>query len=454
MTGFRVLAATGMLGSGFLESSIRKAVEDGADMVGCDAGSTDAGPDALATGVPQFSRQAVKRDTDLILKYARQANVPMIIGSAGTAGGDQNLAWMLDIVHEVARERDLHFNLTSISAEQSRERISSLRDDGRTRPLGKAGPLTAKQLDESLHIVAMMGVEPIQAAIRGGADVVITGRSSDTAIFAALPLMHGCDPGLAWHAAKILECGAAAVTQRLAPDSMMAQIDEESFDIWPLREDYRCTPQSVASHSLYENTDPFLLREPSGTVDTSGSRYEAVSDRAVRVSGSQFRSASEYTVKLEGVRRAGYSTIVPGAVRDPIILRQLDAWLAQLGENIAARLGSIVAADVEYQIVTRVYGRDGVMGELEPMKRFEGHEAFIMWDVIAPTQALARSIASSLSHLAVHNPIPEWNGLISGVAFPFAPAEIDRGEVHEFHIEQIAILDDPLALFTPHDEKI
>ena len=52
----------------------------------------------------------------------------------------------------------------------------------------------------------------------------------------------------------------------------------------PLREDYRCTPQSVASHTLYENADPFALKEPSGTLRTDKARYEAISNRAVRVS--------------------------------------------------------------------------------------------------------------------------------------------------------------------------
>ena len=96
----------------------------------------------------------------------------------------------------------------------------------------------------------MMGVEPIQEALKAGAQIVVTGRSSDTSIFAALPLLVGYDPAVVWHMAKILECGAAAVAVRTAPDSMMAVLHEDSFEVFPLREDYRCTPQSVASHTL------------------------------------------------------------------------------------------------------------------------------------------------------------------------------------------------------------
>ena len=122
--------------------------------------------------------------------------------------------------------------------------------------------------------------------------------------------------------------------------------------------------------------------------------------------------APEYTIKLEGVRRVGYSTILMGGVRDPYILAQIDSWLAQLDDNIKTRIRNTVG-ERAYEIVTRVYGRDGVMGALEPQRgSVGGHEAFILWDVISESQELSRTIATSLSHLAVHNPIPKWHGLI------------------------------------------
>ncbi len=100
-----------------------------------------------------------------------------------------------------------------------------------------------------------------------------------------------------------------------------------------------------------------------------------------------------------------------GGVRDPFILAQIDSWLAQLDDNIKTRIRNTVG-DRAYEIVTRVYGRDGVMGALEPQRRVidgvGGHEAFILWDVISESQELSRTIATSLSHLAVHNPIPKW----------------------------------------------
>jgi hypothetical protein len=442
-----------MLGSGYREDSLDKAIELGARMIGCDAGSTDPGPGPLATGTCMFSKAAVKRDTEIMVGRAVAANIPLVIGSAGTSGSDAGLLWMRDIVREIAEERGLHFKLAAIHSEVAKETVRDHLRAGKARALPPSAALTEGDVDAALHIVAMMGVEPIQAAVASGAQIVVAGRSSDTSVFAALPLAAGFAPAVVWHMAKILECGAAAVAHRLAPDSMMAVVREDAFDVFPLREDYRCTPQSVASHTLYENADPFDLREPSGTLDTREARYEAISERAVRVSGSRFTPASEYTIKLEGVRQGGYSTILMGGVRDPFILAGLDDWLKQLDDNIRVRVASMVG-NRHYEIVTRVYGRDGVMGALEPERQVGGHEIFILWDVISETQELSHAIAASVSHLAVHNPIPKWHGLISGVAFPYSPPELDRGPVYEFHLNHVLVPKTPTSLFRTEFEEV
>ncbi len=448
-----LVAATGMLGSGFREESIDRAIALGVRMIGCDAGTTDFGPHLLATGNSQFSRAAVKRDTAVILAGAARAGIPVVIGSAGGAGGDVNLAWMRDVVLEIAREQGLHFRLALIRSEQTKATVRDLLRDGRVVPLPPAAALSDDVIDDSLHIVAMMGAEPIQAAL-DGADVVLAGRSSDAAIYSALPLKLGYGPAISWHAGKILECGAAAVAQRAAPDSMVAVLHSDSFDVFPLRDDYRCTPQSIASHTLYENADPFRLTEPSGTLVTLESEYAAINDRAVKVTGSTFEPAARYGVKLEGARLAGWSTIVLGAIRDPLIIRQLDGWLERLDYNLRERLRKTVGDAEPYQIGTRVYGRNGVMGDLEPVNSVEGHEVTVLWDVISGRQELSHSVAASLSHMALHNPIPEWHGLISAVAFPFAPSEVDRGPVYEFHLNHVAFPETPTSLFPTVFESV
>ena len=453
MKDFPIVAATGQLGSGFQPQSLEKAAQLGARMIGSDAGGTDPGPNNLATGAPYFGDAAVKSDLSCMLQIGRKHKIPVIIGTAGTSGSDEALAAVVDIVRQIARENRLGFKLATIRSELSRDTVVQHLRQGRTRPLPPAVEMTEEMIGECLHIVGLMGIEPYQDALKTGADVIIAGRSSDTSIFAALPIMEGYPPGPVWHMAKILECGAAAVTHRTAPDSMMGIVREDSFDVFPLRHDYRCTPQSVASHTLYENADPFNLVEPSGTLITRDAQYEAISDRAVRVTGSRYVPSNVYTIKIEGVRAAGYSTIVMGGIRDPYILQDLDTWLTQLNDTIKTRITRIFG-ERDYEIVTRIYGKNGVMGQLEPKTSITSHEIFILWDILSPSQELSQSIAKSVAHLASHNPIPKWHGLISGVAFPFSPAEIDRGPIFEFGINHVLVPETPTSLFRIAYEEI
>ncbi len=82
------------------------------------------------------------------------------------------------------------------------------------------------------------------------------------------------------------------------------------------------------------------------------------------------------------------------------------------------------------------------MGPLEPVKAFEGHEALIVMEVTASTQAVANAIAATLSHFALHYAVPEWHGLISALAFPYAPAELIRGPVYCFNMNHVVQIDD------------
>src|SRR3546814_12712134 len=69
------------------------------------------------------------------------------------------------------------------------------------------------------------------------------------------------------------------------------------------------------------------------------------------------------------------------------------------------------------------------MGALEPNPVPAGHELCLIFEVTAPTQDLATTIAAIMRHQALHLPIPAWSGLITGIACPYSPAYTERGEV-------------------------
>ncbi|MBI4182719.1 MAG: acyclic terpene utilization AtuA family protein [Proteobacteria bacterium] len=453
----RILAPNGVIGSGFREESFEEGLGRRPHFIGVDGGTTDAGPYYLGAGTAVLSADSVKADLRIIVRGARRLNIPLLIGSCGTAGGDVHLAWMFENLRAVAAEESLSLKVALIHAEQDKDYLKRKLRDGRIRPLDPAPPFDEGVIDRSERIVGMMGVEPYLRALEGGADVVLAGRSSDTAIFAGIPIREGYPEGLAWHAAKILECGAAAVVHRKHPDCMLATIRRDHFVIEPLNPEFRCTPQTVAAHTLYENADPFFIVECSGTMDLRESVYEALDDRMVRVSCSGFIPAATYTVKLEGVEKVGYQSVIIGGIRDPLLIRQIDDWLGRLQASVRKRVRQVYRdrlSDNEYVYRTHVYGKNGVMGALEPVKEIRSHELGVVFEVTASSQEIANSLALIIRHQALHLPIPEWSGMVTNLACLYNPAYLERGAVYRFNVNHVVEPDDPLEMFPIEPREI
>lgn len=444
----RVLAPTGVIGAGFKVSSLERGISLKPHVIACDAGSTDSGPAALGSGKPKLSRDACKRDLRLLLLARQTLDVPLIIGSCGTSGRDSGVDWMADIAREIASEEGLHFTLGLIYADQSPQVLKQRLAEGRIQPLVPA-PVLDEQVIDSSHIVAMMGTEPLSAALNRGAEVILAGRASDSALYAVVPERMGADLGLTWHAAKTIECGAACCVTPAA-DGLIAYIRDDHFEIEPLSLEARVTPLSVAAHTLYENANPFLLTEPSGVVDTEHAVYHATSERSVRVSGSAFHPAQTYSLKLEGSQLVGYQTVVVGGIRDPKIFMALDALLPKAQVYFQARIAELFGDRLtpdDYDIHFRIYGRGAVMGALEVQGGTVPDEVGVLITITAPSQELASKIASFVSHVSAHLPVPGYEGLISTIAYPFSPPELERGPTYRFSVNHVLLPETPLEMF-------
>jgi hypothetical protein len=434
------VAAIGAVGAGVDGDALIAALEYRPAFIAADAGTTDAGAFALGTGATAFSREAVRRDVRAMLEAGLQAGIPVIIGSAGTAGADAQVDWVLDIVEGIAAELGRSLRGVAIYSEQAGAALEKDRRSGRIVPLANAGQLDADRLARCERVVAMMGVEPLQTALAGTPDFVVAGRCSDAALFAALPLLRGFPAGLAWHAGKVVECGTMAC-ESLGKGVMLVTMRHDSFTVRPIGAGLRCTPQSVAAHSLYETADPFLFAEPSGTLDISASRYESEDDVAVRVSGSAFVAAEMASFKLEGAELAGYSTMIVGGVRDPLIIGQLDAWLGNIRDYINASIATVMGVEIDgerYRVDFQVYGRNAVMGTLEP-RPAPAHEVGIVCSTLAPTQDEATQMARLCRQPLLHAPIPEWKGSITGFACLHNPAWVELGPLYRFSLNHILV---------------
>ncbi|MER5551001.1 acyclic terpene utilization AtuA family protein [Streptomyces sp. NPDC002793] len=450
----RILAPTGALGAGFDASAFATGVAARPDVIACDAGSTDSGPAALGSGTPKLSAQAVTRDLRLLLRARDQLGVPLIIGSCGTSGRDVGVDRVADIARAIATEENLHFKLGLIYSDQPTERLEELYDAGRITPLANA-PEIDRELFGRSHTVAMMGVEPIQEALQDGCDVILAGRASDTALFAALPHLKGTDPGLTWHMAKTIECGAACAIPPSA-NGLLVTLREDHFDVTTLADGSRLTPRSVAAHTLYENADPFHIAEPSGVLDTTDATYEAVDDRTVRVRGARYVPADGYTNKLEGAELIGYQTVIIGGVRDRIVIQTLPELLPMAKHYFDAKIadifrGTVDPADVD--IDYRLYGTGAVLAGNEP-DPLDPRELGVLITVTAPDQATAHAVATFVAHASSHLPIPEYDGLVSTLAYPYSPPEMDRGPLYRFTLNHVATGVTPTELFRTTTEEL
>lgn len=447
----RVLSPTAILGYGFPLASFEAGMQLDPHVIAVDAGSSDPGPHYLGAGYSFTDRDAVKRDLGIMLRAARASRIPLIVGSCGGAGGQPHLDWTLQIVLELAREHALSFKLAVIDAEVETTTVLRALGEGQIQPCGEWPALTDEDVRNSTRIVAQLGVEPFVEALSQGAEVILAGRAYDPVVFAALPILKGFDHGLALHLGKILECAAIACSPGSGSDCMMGILRADHFLLHPLNPARACTVASVAAHTLYEKSDPYHLPGPGGVLDLSQTRFDQVDGRTVRVSGSRHVEAP-YTVKLEGAARVGYRTISIAGVRDPIFIGQVEQIVEAVRERIADNFNEI--PQDSYSLIFRLYGRDGVMGALEPQAEQHGHELGIVIEAVAPTQALADTICGFARSTMLHYGYPGRVSTAGNLAFPYSPSDLKAGEVYRFSVYHLLPIDDAVARFPVHYEQV
>lgn len=445
MTPTRVLVPSGVLGLGFDPDALARGVAAGPDIIAIDGGSTDSGPFYLGTGTSKYSRSVCRDEWKLLLEARAAAGVPLLIGSCGTCGTAGTVDWMFDITCELAAELGQRLRVARLYSDLPADEFRRARDDGRVSPLDPAPAVDDLALAGMTNIVALAGAEQIQAAIDTGADVVLAGRTTDTATIAALPLARGAHEGGAWHGAKIAECGAFCTT-RPASGVIMVSFDETGFTVTPMGDGVQCTPQSVAAHMLYENSDPWVLHEPGGHLDVTAARYADAGDGCVRVEGAAWVPAPSYGVKLEGARLAGYQTMMLAIIRDPRYVAAAENW----ANRLLAHCAGLIAASLrlpadEYDIELRLIGIDSALGGLE-CDRGSPVEVGVMLLITAASQTVASEIAAVINPHLLHFPLTDDEPLPT-FAFPVSPVHSDRGAVYEFALNHVLGLADPMDGF-------
>lgn len=442
----RVLAASGQLGYGIPEPALAAGVARQPHFIGCDMGSVDPGPAYLGSGEMATSPEITRRDLALVLAAARRLDVPLVIGSAGTAGARPHLDATLDLVRSIARERGLRFRLAVIRADIAADRVLAALGRQELKALGGELDVTADDIRACTHLVGQMGCEPFRRALSTEPDVIVAGRSCDTAVFAAIPEELGFAPANVMHMAKIIECSSICCEPG-GRDAILATLDDSGFELESMNPGRRATPLSVAAHSLYEQADPTSFTEPDGTLRVESARYEALDPRRTRVGGATWEPARRTTIKIEGSARIGQRTVLLAGTADARFIARLPEILVE----VEATTRALVPGD--YRLYPRLYGVDGVVAWPSPAV-LPSREVFILVEVISDTPERGLAAAKTFKQFLLHHGFPGRLCTGGNIAFPFTPPEIAAGEAWRFAVYHVMPVDPHEMLFPVETEEV
>lgn len=445
----KVFVPFGALGGGIDPEAFELAMSMKPDIISTDAGSTDSGPYYLGTGKGKYARRVIRRDLEMIMVAAHKAAIPITIGTAGLCGSNQGVDDFAQIAAEIAKEHGFTAKIAKIYTEQSAETMKRKFRDGKISPLSGAPEISETTFDECSHIVALAGAEPFQAALRSGADIVICGRATDTAVIAAYPLMMGCDPAACWHAAKTAECGGICTTD--PEGGVFLTIDETGFTVESPSPRGSCSAFDISAHLLYENADPISLTEPGIVIHTEGAVYTELDRGRVRVEGTQIEY-KPYTMKLEGSSPVGYQTVSMVGIQDRDVMLDPLAWINKMKAFVQNKLDKMGFDKSAYSYSIRPYGYNAVTGADVP-KGFIPNELAVMLLVTADTQELATQVAKTFNPYLLHFPV-HVNRPLPSFAFPYSPIECERGQLYAFRLYHVVHIDDPMELCSITYEEI
>jgi hypothetical protein len=256
-----------------------------------------------------------QRERDPSLGYARDF-VPLVAGlapeligrdirvvtNAGGVNPDGCRRALFEALKETPTSRPLQ--LAVVSGDDLMERLDSLLAAGHELRNMETGEPLSSIRDRVQAANAYIGAAPIVEALRRNADVVITGRSTDTALtYAPLIFEHGWAAD-DWDriaagvvAGHINECGAQATGGNTLFDWQGVDLEAPGYPIVEMEADGefvvtkhpelggRVTWATVSEQLVYEMGDPEEYITPDCVADFSSIRLRDLGKDRVRISG-------------------------------------------------------------------------------------------------------------------------------------------------------------------------
>jgi hypothetical protein len=380
-----------------------------------------------------------------MLLAARRLGIPMIIGSAGDTGSNSRVDLFVRMIRELAAKHSLApFKLGWFYSEVDKEHLRrKMRAGSAVEGLDGRAALSEAELDATDRIVAMAGVHPYIRLLERGAEVIIGGRSSDCAVFAAPAIHHGFPEPLAYYLGKVLECASFCAEPYGGKETVMGEITTEDVKVTAMHPGQRCTVASVAGHAMYERANPYFEFVAGGMLDMSACRYEQIAEKTTRITGPSFVPAPEFRVKLEGAGKLGERYVGLVGIRDPYTIAHVDHVIGWAREQVRERFG-----ENGYELHYTVYGKNGVMGPLEPEGR-PAHELCVVVQGVAPTKEMAEELTITGTRQMFYARLPDVKGTAGSVAFLFDEV-LTASAGYRWTLNHTVVANDPLELFPTH----
>ncbi len=447
MQTLKIICPNGHLGFAPLRTeSFWIGVDAKPDYIAADSGSDDVGPVPLGSDTSTSPESWQRHDLEQMLLASRQLGVPMIIGSAGDTGSNSRVDLYVKIISELAQKHGLaKFRLGYFYSEVDKEYLrAKMRAGEAIAGLDGFVDLTEAELDATDRIVAMAGVHPFVELLSQGADVIIGGRSSDAAVFAAPAVHHGFPADNAYYLGKVLECASFCAEPYGGKETVMGEVSQDDVKVTAMHPPQRCTVASVAGHAMYERSNPYEEFFAGGKLDMTHCHYEQFDERTTRITGSRFIPDKKTRVKLEGSGKVGERYVGICGIRDPYTIANVDRVIDWARTQVRARFG-----DTGYQLHYTVYGRDGVMGELEPLRDKPGHELCLMVQGVAPTREMAEELTMIGLRQMFYARLPDVKGTAGSVAFPLDEV-LHASPAYRWTLNHTVAVDDNMELFKTH----
>jgi hypothetical protein len=323
------------------------------------------------------------------------------------------------------------------------DRLDQLIAQGHPLNNMETGQPLADIRSQVLSANAYLGMSPIVSALRGEADVVITGRVTDTGLTLG-PIFHEFNwPADDWDkvaagtvAGHIIECGAQCSGGNLLKDWRSVKgLENPGFPIVEASADGSfvvtkhpgtggiVSVASVTEQLVYEMGDPHSYITPDGIADFTTIRLERAGPDRVRVSGIRGRPRTPM-LKVSVAYFYGYKAI------GTLVYAWPEAYdKARAADRILRRRLKDLGLEFE-QILTEFVGATATHGSLSGPPDPEAPEVQLRVGVRAPERAPVERFTREIAPLVLTGP-PSVTGFAGGrpaveEVVAYWPALIDR----------------------------